>query len=319
MAIQVALKEDLTERSLQDYNQPLYERFILWKDEGGKSLGRIAVMINRSTAAISQYCNKKYDGDIVELEKDITNLLQREENLEFVTGPRVFCSTTIAVQMWEVFQFCDTRVKMGVIPKDSGLGGTETSKEYVRRNRATVLVTADVSTRRPGAILNRIVARVGGVPQRQSISSTLHSLISKLRGSRRLIVVDDAHFLSWEAFEVCRKLYDCGGVGVVYVGQPRLYDVMRGGSGFLYDQIFSRISIRRDNFRVLKKDVRMIADSIYPGLDKEVIDYLFRKALGKGHFRVMANLLDVAIEICKENRTVLDVGSLREADKFLMI
>ena len=218
MAVEAVLKENLTERSSQNYNQPLHERFILWKDESGKSLSRIAVMVNRSTAAISQYCNKKYDGDIVELEKDIASLLQREENLEFVTGPRDFCSTTIAIQMWEVHQFCDLRVKMGVIPKASGLGGTETAKEYVRRNRATALVTADVSTRRPGAILNRIVAHVGGVPQRQSISSMLHSLISKLRGSRRLIIVDDAHFLSWEAFEVCRKLYDCAAVGVVYVG-----------------------------------------------------------------------------------------------------
>jgi len=321
MASQAVLKEDLTGSSSQNYNQTLHERFIHWKDGTGKSLSRIAAMTNRSTAGISQYCNKKYDGDIDELEKDIANLLQREENLEFVSGPRDFIATTPATEMWEVLQFCDTKGKMGVILKASGMGGTETGKEYTRRNRATILVTADVSTRRVGSVLNRIVTHVGGLSQRRSISDKLHSLVDKLKGSRRLIIIDDAHFLSWEAFEVVRKLYDCAGVGIVYIGQPRLYDAMRGADGraYLYDQIYSRISIRREDFRVLKKDVRMISDSIHPGLGKECIDYLFRKAQGKGHFRVMANLLDVAVAIERENQTPLNIGILREADKFLMI
>jgi len=321
MAVEAVLKEDLTEHSLQDYNQPLYERFILWKDVSGKSLGSIAVMVNRSTAAISQYVNRKYNGNIAELEKDVANLLEREENLEFVTGAKEFCSTEPAVLMWELLQYCDQRAKMGVILKASGIGGTETAKEYKRRNRASIFVTADVSTRRVGSVLNRIVLRVGGVSPRRSISDKLHGLIDKLKGSRRLIIIDDAHFLSWEAFECVRKLYDCAGVGVVYIGQPRLYDAMRGvdGRAYLYDQIYSRISIRREDFRVLKKDVRMISDSIHPGLGKECIDYLFRKAQGKGHFRVIANLLDVAAAMERENQTPLNIGILREADKFLMI
>jgi len=326
MAAQAALKKDLRDRKAteKEYDDALHRRFVLYKDQsdgkGSRSLTRIAAMINRSAAAVSQYANKKFVGDLVAMEKDIANLLRRDEDLGFVSGPKIFCSTSPSILIWEVLQYCDKKSKMGVALGPSGIGKTETCKEYKRQNRATIFATADITTRKPSHILSLLVSHTGGMPRRSTISGMLHAVIDKLKASHRMIILDDAHFLSWEAFETVRKIHDCAQIGVVFIGQERLYDQMRGlnDKNRLWDQIYSRITIKRDYFKLGKKDVRMVAESLCPGLDKECMKYLYKKASGKGKLRVIANLLDVALEIHKEYDTPLGIGLLQEAERFLM-
>ncbi len=316
MGVEAAVKDDLRGA----YDEELYQRFCLWKDQSGKSFKVIAGMINWSSAALSQYVNKIYPGDIVGLETDVRNLLDREEDLQFVAGPKDFVATNASTLIWEVLQFCDQKQKMGAALAQSGTGKTETCKEYKRKNRATVLVTADITTKTPSQILRRIIEQVGGVGRRHSVSEFLQALIERLKGSNRLLIIDDAHFLNWEAFELVRKVHDCAGIGVVYVGQERLYEQMRGteGKAYLFDQIYSRIAIKRDVFKIVKKDVQAIAQSHCPGLDKESVDFLFDRAKGRGRYRYITNLLDVAMIINEQYGTPMGVPLLQEAERFLL-
>jgi len=316
MAVESAVKEDL----IKVYDENLHDRFCLWKDQSGRSLKGIAGMINRSTAAVSQYVNRIYAGNIQEVEKDIKNLLEREEDLQFVSGPKEFVTTNASTLIWEVLQFCDQKQKMGAALAPSGTGKTETCKEYKRVNRATVFVTADITTKTPSKILRRMIEQVGGVGRKNSVSDYLHALIERLKGTNRLLIIDDAHFLSWEAFELVRKLHDCACLGIVYVGQERLYEQMKGteGRAYLFDQIYSRIAIKRDKFRTSKKDTRAIVDSRCPGLDGECIDFLAARAKGQGRYRYVTNLLDVAMMINEQYGTPLGLPLLMEAEKFLL-
>ena len=323
MAHQRALKTSLRPVMAAEggYDEGLHERFVLWRDQSGTSVNRIAGMIGRSAAAVSQYANYKYEGAIPEIEKDIATLLRREEDLQFVQATRMFCSTQPSILLWEVLEYCDGKQKMGAALAASGIGKTETCREYKRRNRSSIFVTADISTRSVGSVLRLIAKASGGVPRRGTISDMLHAIIDRLKGSRRLIIIDDAHFLTWEAFEATRKIHDCAGIGIVYVGQERLYDQMRGATNraYLFDQIYSRIAIKRDDFRVRKEDVRMLASSMWPGIDTECVRYLYDRARGKGPLRSMRNVIEVAEEIHRESGRDLGIDLLREAAGFLMV
>ena len=323
MTVNPALKEDLNDKNapVKPVTDVLHRDFVLWKEQSGKAVSVIANMLNRSPTAVSQYLNKKYAGNVVAIEKDIQNLLLRHNNLEFAAGnTRGFCNTHASTLIWEVLEYCDGKCKMGVALAPSGTGKSTACIEYKRQNRMSILVTAHIRTRTDGAII-RLIAKqaLGGVTGR-SISDTLDRVVDRLTASKRLLIIDDAHFLSWEAYEIVRKLHDCAGVGVVYVGQERLYEQMRGASNkaYLYDQIYSRIAIKRSNFAIRKKDVRMITDTICPGLDKACIDFLYQQARGKGRLRVVDNLLDMAMQIHKEFNRPLDAGLLREAERLLM-
>jgi hypothetical protein len=317
MGAEAALKEDLN----GVYDQDIHARFCLWKDQSGKSLKIIAGMINRSTAAISQYINKIYPGNIPELEKDLLSLLTREEDVQFVSGTKQFVATKASILIWEVLQFCDQTQTMGAALAQSGTGKTETCREYKRKNRATIFVTADITTKTPSQIMRRILEHAGGVGRRSSVSEYLQALIEKLRGTNRLLIIDDAHFLTWEAYELIRKLHDCGGIGVVYVGQERLYEQMKGTSGraYLFDQIYSRIAIKRDKFSIYKNDVKAVAGSACAaGLSGECIDFLFSRAKGQGRYRYVTNLLRVAQMIHDQHGTPMGVQLLQEAERFLL-
>jgi DNA transposition AAA+ family ATPase len=165
-----------------------------------------------------------------------------------------------------------------------------------------------------------VIEQVGGVGRKCSVSEYLQALIERLKNSNRLLIIDDAHFLNWEAFELVRKLHDCAGIGVVYVGQERLYEQMRGtnGKAYLFDQIYSRIAMKRDRFSIIKKDVQAIAESNCPGLDKDSIDFLYSRAKGQGRYRYITNLLRVAIMIQEQHKTDLSIATLQEAERFLL-
>jgi len=318
---QAALKQGLNVIQDHEYDEALHERFLLWMDNSGNSANTIARMINRSAALISQYINKKYPGNIKEVEKDIASLLRRHEDLEFTTQRDVFCNTGPAKLIWEVLQFCDEQQDMGISIGPAGIGKTQTCNEYKRRNRSTVFITADIATRSVGTVLSLLSKKVGGTPRVSTNSKLLHAVIDKLKNSRRLILIDEAHFLTWEAFEVVRKIHDCAQVGVAYVGMERLYDQMRGGDNraMLFDQIHSRIAIKRDDLKVKKADVKLVAGSVCPGLDKPSINFLFSKAQGKGKLRTVAKLLKVATKMHKEFGEPMNLSLLEQAAGFLMV
>lgn len=319
MNAQAALKRDLN--GGQDYDEALHERFLLWMEYTGNSASVVARMINRSGALVSQYKNKKYQGSIPEIEKDIVQLLRRHEDLEFTVRPDVFCNTGPAKLIWEVIQFCDEQQDMGIAVGPAGIGKTETCNEYFRRNRSTVFITADIATRAVGAVLYMLAKKVGGTKRQKSNSALLHSIIERLKDSRRLVLVDEAHFLTWEAFEVIRKIHDCAKVGVAYVGMERLYDQMRGGDtrAMLFDQIHSRIAIKRDDLKIKKADVKLIAETLSPGLNKECINFLFSKAQGKGKLRTVSKLLKVATKRHKEFGEPMGLSLLKRSEGFLMV
>ena len=322
MANKLALKRDLTgvKSETQNYDEALHERFVLWKDQSGKSVNRIAGMLGRSAAAVSQYVNRVYPADVTEFEKDIASLLRREEDLEFVTRPAAFCKTRPSILMWEVLQYCDEHQKMGVALAPSGTGKSETVNEYKRQNRQTILVTANITTCTKGPVIRMIADKTGGRPRKNTIADTLNAIIERIKDTRRLVIIDDAHFLNWEAFEAVRKIHDCAKIGVVYAGQERLYDQMKGktNTAYLFDQIYSRIAIKRDHFRIEKNDVAMIVNTVCPGLDKDCVDYLVTKARGKGRLRVAVDLMELAIEIATNQGRPVDLGILGQADTFLM-
>jgi len=301
MTIQQPLNNDSTSNKSggeppSGYNEILHRRFMLWRDQSGASVNRIAMMIDKSAALVSQYINRKYQGDIAEIEKDIANLLRREEDFEHPLEEEAFCPTHNAKLIWEVLQFCDEYHEMGVAVGRSGSGKTRTCNEYKRKNRASILITADLTRRSISSVLMMIASKTGGTVRSGTNSLLLDSIIDRLKGSNRLIIIDEAHLLRWENFEVIRKIHDCGNVGIVYVGQERLYDQMKGDTdkAYLYDQIYGRITMKRDRFHVNRKDVVMIAESLKPGLNKECIDFLYKISQLRKGFRNMTKTLKVA-------------------------
>jgi len=325
MDIQEAKKEHLREvkppPDFKVYDEALHARFLAWKNHSGTSETQIARMIARSVPLVSQYTNKIYTGDIQAVERDIRSLLTRQEDLEFVGRKHPFCNTLNARLIWEALQFCDEYRDMGVVVGPSGSGKTTVCNEYKHENRGSILCTADLTRRSISEVLRMIATKISRrIENRTRNSTLLDEVVDQLKHSNRLIIIDEAHLLRWENFEILRKIHDCAGVGIAYVGQERLYDQMKGASdkAYLFDQIYGRITMKRDNLSVERKDVQLLADVIEPGLDKACIDFLFERAKERKKFRNVTKTLQVAHRTHRDFGEPMGLDLLRKSYEFLL-
>jgi hypothetical protein len=255
--------------------------------------------------------------------RDVATYLRENEDPGLPLENPMFCQTSIAARMEGVCNCCKQDSDMGIIIGASGLGKTEFLKEMKRRDREMIVVTGDPTARSMGAILLLLSKPLPGVYNRACTNTAfMMNIIDHLRGSGRLLVIDESHFLSWESFELLRKIYDSTGIGLVFVGQQRMYDEMRGGSrkSLLWDQIFSRVGIRC-HFKndIQMEDVEMIANRFYPaGLCKKSMEYLHSKASGPGKFRALVKLLQRAQRLAEAENTKVTLPLLQQVNKLLM-
>jgi hypothetical protein len=318
--VETDFNEDLNEDLRSEYDEELHREIVELKSKFGITLQQIANKIKKSPATMSQYFGKKYPGNIGALEELLRNFLQREIGIgKIASATGSFCNTSASTLIWEVLQYCDFKQKMGVVLAPSGYGKTRTCEEYKSKNPSTILITADPSNRTPAQIL-RLTMKDTGIIRASSIGQMLYDIVDKLKDSNRLIIVDEGHFLTWEAFEILRKIYDYAKVGIVIAGQERVLEQMKGQAqrAYLFDQLYSRIAIKRDKFKVLKKDATAIVNAVCPGLTADCLDFLYSKAQGKGRYRYMINVLDVGMMMHEQYGKDIDIKCLTEAERFLI-
>ncbi len=87
----------------------------------------------------------------------------------------------------------------------------------------------------------------------------------------------------------------------------------------MWDQIYSRVGVRCHLTTVDKKDVKALADTICPNLDKQCLEYLLAKAMGKGRFRVMMKTLQRAVRIAETEKVPVTLDIIKEANSLLLL
>ncbi|ECS7526562.1 ATPase, partial [Salmonella enterica] len=252
-------------------------------DAHGYSQGQVARAIGRSSATINQYVQGKYSGDVTDLEERITNFIRRvREKQNALRIDERFVSTPTAIKGLEVLAYAHQECEICVLYGAAGLGKTMTLKEYARRDDAVIFIEAD-----PGYTARTLLEELCGRLQ-QDKSGNIHTLIDlcveKLKGTERLLIIDEAELLPYRALEVIRRLHDKAGIGIVMAGMPRLITNLKGKRGE-YAQLYSRVALALDMGNSLdREDFDQIAIDLMP----EAEDQKIRNALydqSKGNAR----------------------------------
>ncbi|STO55166.1 phage transposase [Canicola haemoglobinophilus] len=221
---------------------------------------QVANAFGVSVATVSQYLSGKYQGNCEELDRKVDEMLERQKakvveakyNAEFVP-------TLAAKRGMEVMQFAHVEGEINVIFGAAGLGKTQMLKEYARRNSSAVLIEVDPSCT-PKVLLRKIAEAVGATA-RGINNELLDSIVSKLKGSERLLMVDEAELLSTRSLEFIRRIHDLSGIGVVLAGMPRLLVNLKGKNNELA-QLYSRVGFACDLGNALPDDdLALLAES----------------------------------------------------------
>jgi hypothetical protein len=207
-------------------------------EDRGFSLGKLSTALAISTSALSQWLNDSYGGNVEKIETKVKGFLEHErEKLSVKKRNFKFCMTTTSKRIFEIARLCHIKCKPGVAYGNSGIGKTTAAKEYVRKYPATILIEGD-QTCSLKTILSTLNRKLGfsGIG---STNSLFMECVEKLKDSDRLIIIDEAEYLTPRVLDQLRRIYDQANIGILFIGMPRLIHNIRKLRG-PYEQIFNR-------------------------------------------------------------------------------
>lgn len=216
-------------------------------EEKGLSLASISRALGMSTAAISQYLAGIYPGNVAKIDDSVKGFLQRASEKASSGRKRKldFYLTSQAKRYFEVARTAHLEGVMGLLIAESGLGKTTAGKEYARRNSDCIFIEADMGY--TARVLFREICKglkIEPKPNVGAYAGSLHEMleavVERLRGSGRLIIIDEAEHLPYRGLELLRRVHDKAEAGILLVGMPRLLNNLTG-RGWEYKQLYRRI------------------------------------------------------------------------------
>jgi len=175
--------------------------------------------------------------------------------------PRFILTPTadrITVRLTQAKVLADFVVVVGA----PGTGKTTTACQFTRSNTNVFKIVAHPTLSRPRALLQQL-ARIVNVQASTGKLDLIHAaLVSKLRGTGALVIVDEANFLEPEALNQLRSLHDQAEIGIALIGNASIHLNLAGrGRGGEFAQLTSRVGMRLDIKRVDDRDIDALLDA----------------------------------------------------------
>lgn len=219
--------------------------------KSGKTQTVVGKELGVSGGAVSGFLSGKYKTPHTLIPK-IAGLISMNEKKAVAPKAPDFAETSISRAVRNTIAYAHLRGVIAVVYGDAGVGKTSTVKEYVRNDRQALLITISPTYASITGV-NELIAVQLGVRERISRKITTE-IVDRLKGSGRVLIVDEAQHLTVRALNHLRCLSDESGIGIAFVGNDEVYDKLRGSGKKDFAQLFSRVGMRR---QVQTKDISM--------------------------------------------------------------
>ncbi len=302
----------------QGYLESVRVRLLDYIRETGKSQSEIAKAIGFSSATMTGFIRNNYQGDMVEVANRIQDYLMRETQRAISPKSPEWAPTSFAKHALTVLSFAHVNRDMGMIHGDAGVGKTMTIEHYAAEHRNVIVVTAGVDLCSPKAVMEELLNQLGK-DYGGSFSSMSRQVIQLLKGSDKLIVIDEANHLNFRAREAIRKIHDQTGVGIVYCGSHDLYAQLHGKRDIIYAQLLSRIGVRRGLNRndLSINDISLVFEQ-HGKLDDQCLDLLYRCSISEGGLRLAKKIYVLASTMAFGDGQALNISYLQKAIQMAM-
>jgi DNA transposition AAA+ family ATPase len=318
----VALKEQQPYRNKE--TEKVRQELLRLMEENGYNVFHFANLFEIGRSTLHMFLNGTYSAT-VELAKKLKPEIEavrermKEKDEKPIPGSDLF--RTVALQKCHhVLDFCRNGSELGVVVGPAGVGKTAAVGAYVEGQEDIILLEADPTWGKFGAL--KVLAEALGLDPDRHSRIVLNNVVEALILKPCFIVVDEADLISHPGLEVLRTIFDrCGGrVGLALVGMPRLYQNMtKGRSGRAnLSQLYSRVAIFGKLPMPTLKEVRAYVKSQYPKATDDAIKALAEEGNAFGMRRVV-KLLKGAAEVAEMNECELDAEVVEVAATRTMI
>ena len=255
---------------------------------------QIALESELSTVTISSFINDKYNGDNERVSQILQRWLEKYHAVAELPEPPRFVETQTVKQIWTSMRFASLTESIAVVCGNPGVGKTEAAREYRRTNNNVWMITITPSCASVLECLTELAFELGmnDAPRRKGPLS--RALRRRLEGTQGLVIIDEADHLGAEVLEELRLLQESTRIGLVLMGNHRVYSNMTGGNRTVeFARLFSRIAKRTAINKTKKADVKAIADAWQINGEKE-LELLQQIAQKPGALRILNHSLRLA-------------------------
>lgn len=285
-------------------------------NEAGRTSVNVAARgIGMHQSTVSLFLNGKYTGSNLDVAKAVEKWMERYRERRNTAD--VFQDTidTFAVRkIRDVCRIAHIEGEMVVITGNAGVGKSRGVKQYVFENPDVILI--QVAPYYTAKDVMAEIHKACGFSGEGRTTQMFQQSVERLKGSQRLIILDEAELLPYYAHEMIRRVHDLSEVGIALVGMPRLISNIRGRQG-QYMQIYSRVAVHAEipDLKDRQTDLMALLDSVLPdgnGVWKE-----FYKVTHNP--RQLEMLLKRAIQIAKKNDREIDKEVIAKAKELIII
>ena len=183
-----------------------------------------------------------FKGDIDRVTRQLNTFLETVARRNQAKLPDGFVRTQVAERMLTIIGKTIELMAIGVIYADAGRGKSVTLEAATQLYAGSVLIRVRQHTRTPTGLAKAI----GGALQVRGLRdgfSAASNVIQTLKGTGRCLLIDEAHQLKHESFELLRDIHDEAGVPIILAGTIKLNDSVSDHDMF-FGQMSSRIALR---------------------------------------------------------------------------
>lgn len=256
---------------------------------------QLAKEISVSSATLSQVLKGKYAADPSAVIDKLENWLRlREERIAAPTINPGFVMTETAKLIINDLTYAQITESIVVLFGASGVGKSETVREYQRNHPNVWMVTASPSRSSLTECLYELAMELGldDAPRRKGQLSRV--VRQRLLNSEGLVIIDEADHLDYPTLEELRILQEETHVGMAFVGNNKVYTQLTGGRrNEDFARLFSRIAKKRGLHKTRQADVRAVATAWHIHDDKEV-NLMMQISERPGGLRLLSKTIKLA-------------------------
>ena len=213
------------------------------------SQARAAAEIGISDAALSQWLADKYEGNVVVIAAKIIRWLaarkKQSELMGSLPAAPEWVETATATRILSGLAYAQMAADIALVYGGAGLGKSKAAARYSETWPSVWVSTMSAGGRSLAGCLERVALACG----LRSINARPWRLeaeiVDRIRGTRGLLIVDEAQHLDTRALEVLRGLHDQAEIGLALLGNELLYARLTGGRRSAeFAQLFSRVGRR---------------------------------------------------------------------------
>ena len=231
-------------------------------NDGGYSQARIAREADISPTTLSQWMGGTYAGSLQAVGKKVRAWLQAFEERTRDGGlpqPPAWADTPISKKIMSGLRYAQMAQDLVLILGGAGLGKTKTVDRYRASTPNVWVVELTPATGGEISAMEEIVIALGVRDYARTSGHLFRTILTKVRNTNGLLVLDEAQHLTVKALDQVRAILDQGQIGLVLLGNERVYTQMTGGNRAPFlDRLYSRVGQKI----ILKKASTKDADAI---------------------------------------------------------